>query len=153
MIEKLLNYNSVYNEWKNQGSTAEAARILTIQQVSAFEEIVNDDEGWEFLLKAAEAGRNEDAWLAKDWPDGFDELLLCVPLCKLVDWECSKCIVGNRQGNYSCANDDSLFGWAGELVIKKERELLKVHIGYIKKILENESPYAWNMEKHLAEIP
>jgi hypothetical protein len=153
MTEKLLNYNSVYSEFKNQGASAEPARLLTLQQVEALEEIIKDDNSWNFLLKAAEAGRNEDAWLAQDWPDGFDELLLCVPLCKLVDWECQKCIVGKRQNNYSCANDDSLFGWVGELVKNQDRAALKNHISSIKKILEKESPYMWNMKKHIAEIP
>ena len=152
MIEKLQNYNSIYSEWKALGRTAEAARLLTLNQVDAFEQIINDDESWQKLLEIVAAGRNEDAWLASDWPAGFDELLLCVPLCKLVDWECSKCIVGKRQNNTSCAHDDSLFGWAGELVIKKEREALKKHIENIKKILEPESLYKWNMEKHELEF-
>jgi hypothetical protein len=147
MIEKLQNYNSIYSEWKSLGKTAEAARLLTMQQLTALELIVNDDESWHKLLEIAAAGRKEDAWLAADWPAGFDELVLCVPLCKLVDWECSKCIVGMKQNNISCAHDDSLFGRVGELVIGNEREELKKHIENIRKILEPESVYKWNMDK------
>jgi len=152
MIEKLQDYNSIYGEWKALGRTAESARLLSLKQVEAFAQIVYDDESWHKLLEIAAAGRNEDAWLAADWPAGFDELLLCIPLCKLVDWECSKCIVGKKQNNISCAHDDSLFGWVGELVIKNEREALKKHIENIKKILEPGSLYKWNLEEHEIEL-
>lgn len=152
MIEKLLDYNSIYNEWKSQGKTVEAARLLSLEQIDAFEKIVNDDESWQKLLEIAAAGRREDAWLAADWPAGFDELLLCVPLCKLVDWECAKCIVGKKQNNMSCAHDDSLFGLVGELLIRGERDALKMHISVLKKILEKDSKYTWDAAKHEIEI-
>ncbi len=152
MIDKLQNYGSIYNEWKELGKSAEAARLLTIKQIGSFEQIVNDNESWSKLLEITAAGRREDAWLAADWPAGFDELLLCVPLCKLVDWECGKCIIGKQQNNVSCAHDDSLFGWVGELVIRNEREMLKHHIGNLKKVLEQNAVYKWNFEKHEIEL-
>ncbi len=149
MLHKLLNYNNIYQLWINKGSTKDAAIELTIQQLDALEEIVIDDNSWYDLLDISARGRNYDAWLATDWPDGFDELLLCVPLCKFVNWECSICTVGKRQGNNSCAMDYSLFGYIGELVKNAGRKELIEHISKVRKLLKNES-FAWNI--HTCEL-
>jgi len=114
--------------------------------LDGLENITNDDESWYMLLEISARGRNYDAWLATDWPDGFDELLLCVPLCKLVDWECGKCTVGLRQENNSCAHDYSLFGYIGELVKNGMREELLEHIKGTRKFLKNEG-FIWNIHK------
>ncbi len=151
LLHKLLNYSNIYSLWISKGSTKEAAVELTVGQLDALEEIVNDDESWEELLYISARGRNHDAWLALDWPDGFDELVLCVPLCKLVNWECSKCTVGMRQENNSCAMDYSLFGFIGELVKNASRDELKQHIINSRKILKNES-FCWNIHKCEIEI-
>lgn len=148
-MDKLLNYNNIYQLWINKGSTPESAVELTIQQLDALEEIVNDDNSWFELLEISARGRNYDAWLAADWPDGFDELLLCVPLCKLVSWECEKCTVGKRQENNSCAMDYSLFGYIGELVKNGQRKDLKEHLVNTRKFLRNEN-YCWNV--HTCEM-
>jgi hypothetical protein len=146
ILNKLLNYTQIYNLWLNRGATEEAAKDLTIQQIDAFEEIVSDDQGWENLLLISSRGRFDDAWLAADWPSGFDELLLCVPLCKLVDWECAKCTIGRRQGNYSCANENSVFGYIGELVNGYSRKELLMHLKSIRKMLKDEK-YVWDFGK------
>lgn len=151
MLNRLLNYTQIYTLWLNRGSTYEAAIELTMQQVDAFEEIVNDDLSWQKLLEISARGRNHDAWLAVDWPSGFDELLLCVPLCKLVDWECSKCTIGMRQENNSCSHDYSLFGYVGELVTNGAREELKAHIASVKKMLRDEK-FRWNLHKCELEV-
>jgi hypothetical protein len=151
MLNKLLNYTQIYNLWLNRGGTAEAAVELTMQQVDVFEDIVNDDENWYKLLEISARGRNHDAWLAADWPSGFDELLLCVPLCKLVDWECSKCTIGRRQENNSCSHDYSVFGYIGELVKNGSRDELKSHILSVKKMLRDKK-YVWNLHKCELEV-
>lgn len=130
----------------NNGSTKEAAIELTIQQLDGLEEIASNDESWYELLEISARGRNYDAWLAMDWPDGFDELLLCVPLCKLVSWECGKCTVGERQENNSCAHDYSLFGYIGELVKNGMRDELLEHINGTRKFLKNKG-FQWNIHK------
>ncbi len=150
-LNKLLNYNTIYNQWVSNGSTKEAAIELTLQQLDALEEIVNNDISWHELLKISANGRNQDAWLAMDWPEGFDELLLCVPLCKFIDWECSKCFVGMRQENNSCAFDYSIFGYIGELIKAGSRDELKQHILNTKMFIKN-SNYLWNIHKCEIEI-
>ncbi|MDQ3141857.1 MAG: hypothetical protein M3Q56_06375, partial [Bacteroidota bacterium] len=134
-INSLHSYNVISNKWSCSDMDSESAMILTLEQVRAFEEIVCDDAEWVALLAAFNKGRDVDAWLATDWPDGFDELLLCVPLCKLVEFECNKCTIGRRQENNSCAHDYSLFGYIAELLKIPDREGLIAHIDDIKKML------------------
>jgi hypothetical protein len=150
IINKLLSYQEIKNVWESSAKNSEASRILTLTQVEAFEKIIYDDEGWKFLLLAFNKGREIDAWLAMDWPNGFDELLLCVPLCKLVDFECSKCTIGKRQKNNSCAHDFSVFGYIAELLKIADRDGLKKHIKDVEKMLTNEK-YKWNMISHSIE--
>ncbi len=149
---KFLSYKKISNEWERSVMNSETAKILTLGQVEAFEKIVSDDEAWKLLLSVFNRGRDVDAWLASDWPDGFDELLLCVPLCKLVQFECSRCTVGRRQENNSCAYDYSLFGYIAELLKIPDRAELTDHLKIIKKILLSEE-YKWNISmKKLEEI-
>ncbi|MBS1550471.1 MAG: hypothetical protein JST15_00195 [Bacteroidetes bacterium] len=149
-VNKLLPYYEIYSKWSDSSQTEASARLLTIEQTEALESVICDDEGWNYLLSVFNKGRETDAWLALDWPDGFDELLLCVPLCSLVKFECSKCYVGIRQGNNSCANDFSLFGFIAELLKAEDREGLLNHIVSIKKMLLSEEN-VWNIEKRMIE--
>ncbi|MFZ1323190.1 MAG: hypothetical protein WAT71_16655 [Ignavibacteria bacterium] len=150
--EKLLSYNEILLEWEKSNKDVSAAKLLTLKQVEKFEEIVSDDVSWEKLLEIFNSGRETDAWLAMDWPEGFDELILCLPMCKLVEFECSRCKIGMRQKNNSCANDFSLFGYIAELMKAADRNGLIDHLGSVKKILLLEN-FRWNItEKRTEEI-
>ncbi len=141
-INNLLSYKEIYHEWEKCVKNSRSARLLTLKQVEAFEKIVNDNTCWEKLLLIFNSGREIDSWLALDWPDGFDELLLCVPLCSLVEFECSVCTIGKRQENSSCASEDSLFGIVAEFLKRKDRNGLLKHIELIKIMLLDDN-YTW----------
>ncbi len=149
-IIELLSYKEISDEWVKSRRDNNSAKFLTLGQVEKFENIVKDDESWEKLLEIFNNGRDIDAWLAMEWPDGFDELVLCVPLCKLVDFECGRCIVGMRQENNSCANDFSLFGYIAELLKVPDRNGLIIHIDAIKKILLLDK-FKWNISAKIIE--
>jgi hypothetical protein len=144
ILDSLLSHDQIYSKWLELGGGFENALALTKEQLSGIEKIVNDDGGWNSLLEIAAKGRTQDAWLATDWPAGFDELILCLPLCKLVDWECAKCTIGSRQNNYSCANDRSLFGLVGVFVENGDRAGLKEHLKKIGKMLTYKD-YKWDI--------
>ena len=149
-VKSLLPYNEILNKWNNGIQSELSARLMTLEQTEALESVIADEDGWEYLLSVFNNGRETDAWLALDWPDGFDELLLCLPLCSLVKFECSRCFVGMRQDNNSCANDFSLFGYIAELIKAADRVGIMNHIASIKKILLSEE-YIWNIEKRIIE--
>lgn len=144
MLNKLLNYNDIYQKWLNSNGDQKSAIELTLQQLDTLEDIVINDESWFELIKIARKGRHLDAWLALDLPYGFDELIICLPLCKFSDWGCSKCTVGSRQENYSCSNNYSLFGYIGDLVINGLKKDLLIHINNIRLLLNNRL-YEWNV--------
>lgn len=144
ILNSLLSHDQIYSKWLELGGGFENALALTKEQVSGIEKIVNDDDGWKNLLEIAARGRTQDAWLATDWPSGFDELILCLPLCKLVDWECAKCTIGSRQQNFSCAHDNSLFGLVGVFVETANRDGLKEHLKKIETMLANKD-YVWDI--------
>ncbi len=146
----LLSHTEILDKWKESHMNIDSAKFLTLKQIEAFGEIVNDDDRWVNLLSVFNNGRDVDAWLALDWPDGFDELLLCVPLCKLVEFECVKCTIGRRQNNNSCAHDSSLFGYIAEFLKNNDRVGLKDHITSIKKMLLFEN-YRWDVSLHKLE--
>lgn len=152
LIDNLLSYSQINEEWINSNQSEDSAKFLTYKQVENFENIVKDDDGWKELIEIFNNGRDIDAWLAMDWPDGFDELLLCVPLCKFINFECSKCTVGKRQDNNSCAHDNSLFGYVAELLKESDRRGLLDHLDSIKKIILIED-FKWNIEKKILYQP
>lgn len=153
MLDLILSHDRVYEKWLEMGGGLDNALNLTKLQLKGFEQLVSSDAGWKSLLEIASRGRTQDPWLAADWPSGFDELVLCVPLCKLVDWECSKCTVGLRQNNFSCANDNSLFGLIGVLVEKQDRQALLEHLKKIEIMLEDKD-YFWDINAvDLVTIP
>ena len=149
-MKELLSYKEIDIEWKKSKNDIDSAKFLTLNQVEKFESIVKDDESWIRLLEIFNKGRDIDAWLAMDWPYGFDELVLCMPLCRLVDFECGRCIVGMRQENNSCANDYSLFGYIAELLKASDRKVLIDHIDTIKKILLLDE-FKWNIKDKIIE--
>lgn len=150
-IDNLLSYKQISDEWNKSRKDIDTAKFLTLKQVEMFETILIDDESWAKLMEIFNRGRDVDAWLALDWPDGFDELVLCVPLCKLVNFECNKCTVGMRQDNNSCANDFSVFGYIAELLKISDREGLIKHIESIKKILLLDN-FKWNISTKSLEL-
>ncbi|MCI0561128.1 MAG: hypothetical protein MN733_21800 [Nitrososphaera sp.] len=151
ILNLLLPYEKILTQWKSHGATAEAARMLTLQQVEAFEQIVEDDACWLHLLSIVDSGRNIDSWMARDWPVDFDELLLCVPLCKLVDYECRRCTIGSRQQAHSCAHSDTVFGRIGVLLQEKNRDALRAHLRSIREMLAPASQVKWNLQTHRTE--
>jgi hypothetical protein len=153
MLDLILSHDQIFSKWLEMGGGLENALTLTKQQLKGFKELIKSDSGWQCLLEIAARGRTHDAWLAADWPSGFDELVLCVPLCKLVDWECAKCTVGSRQSDFSCAHDYSLFGLIGTLVEKEDRQALLEHVKKIELMLEDEN-YFWDIRGvNLVTIP
>lgn len=151
MLELLLSFDKIYKKWIESGSTLESAKELTISQICALQKIINDDKYWIKLIKIFENGRKLDSWLAQDWPYGFDELVLCVPLCKFVDYDCNKCKVGKRQENNSCSNENTLFGWISVLINENKRSELYEHLEAIKELIRDDGDLVWNLKEHKIE--
>ena len=145
VLDALLPFEAILEGWRASGGTPEPAREWTRRQVRALVDIVADDGAWELLLGKVASGRGQDAWLALDWPLGFDELLLCAPLCQLVSFECARCTIGARQESYSCAHPSSVFGHVGELLQRADRDGLVRHLRHVMALLDEASTLEWDL--------
>jgi hypothetical protein len=144
LIASLLPHREIIAQWQGQGGDALSARRAALAQVTAFARIIDDDAGWEMIA----GKRHEDSWLTFDWPDGFDELLLCAPLCQLVSFQCAQCVIGRRQQDYSCAHPDTVFGRVGALIMLRQRAALQEHLLLIREMLTSEKELLWDLATH-----
>ena len=142
----LLAFQPVLEAWRRDGETPAAALAWTRHQVRAFQDLVNQDAGWRRLVEIFQLGRAVDPWLASDWPHGFDELLLCAPLCQMVRFECARCDLGARQRSMSCAHSATVFGRIGALLERGDREGLLLHLGHVEAMLQPGSRLEWDPE-------
>jgi hypothetical protein len=118
---------SIVARWQERGGSQVTALAFALQQVRGLSALVAADSTWEHLTRLV-ARTGGDSWLARDWPDGFEPLMLCAPLCKFVDFECARCRVGRSQAGRSCVNPDSAFGRVGVLLAEGNRGSLSAYL-------------------------
>lgn len=131
----LLPAQTIVDRWNALGSTPDAAVRLSLDQVRGLRAIVDDDAGWGHLTQLL-IRSGGDSWLAHDWPEGFEPMMLCAALCRLVDYECARCRVGREQEGRSCANPASAFGKVGQLLANADRKGLAAYLGELEGRLE-----------------
>lgn len=124
----------VIERYRAEGADAAAALRGAKQQLEGLRREVDDDERWARLVHLSrQAG---DPWNAYDWPLGFDGLVCGASLCTDVSFECSRCPVGQRQSNRSCAHPDSAFGRIDGLVREGQRQRLREHLDALDALLD-----------------
>jgi hypothetical protein len=148
--KQLLSFVQVVDAWRGDGADPAAARAWTRHQVAACRALLSSDVGWQRLQAAFQCGRGLDSWLATDWPSGFDELLLCAPLCQLVAFECARCTIGARQGSLSCAHPNTVFGRIGALLASGDRQGLINHLEQVEVMLDEEQDRIWDLATAVA---
>ena len=149
-LHQLLSFEPLMDGWIGDGGDAAAARRWTSRQVAAFAALVADDAGWRAVLEIFDRGRGVDSWLATDWPSGFDELLLCAPLCQLVEFDCARCTIGARQEANSCAHPASVFGSIGTYLQERDRERLQRHLEHVVTMLDPGESWRWDLGRRAA---
>lgn len=132
-IRRLLPAAQIVERFGADGGDAAAAQKWTRHQLAGLRYEVDDDARWPRLCEVVRCAA--DPWNADDWPLGFDALLCCVPLCTLVDFECSRCQIGREQDGMSCAHPTSAFGQLWHLIAARDREGLRAHIDDLERRL------------------
>lgn len=143
----LLSHDVVLAAWEADGADAAAALVWTRWQVETFRKLAATESGWEKITAAWAAGRGFDSWLATDWPSGFDELLLCAPLCRLVRFECARCTIGARQAGLSCAHPGTVFGRTAGYLAAGDRCGLLEHLDSVLRMLDPALACRWDLER------
>lgn len=120
--------------YQEDGANRAAAIAGTRRQVAGLRYEIADDARWARLVTMAR--QIGDPWNADDWPLGFDGLVVAVPLCTDVSFECARCPVGQRQDGRSCAHPKSAFGRIGDLVRRDDRDGLRAQLDSIEALLD-----------------
>lgn len=125
-------------QWMAAGGTVRAALDVATAQATALEARVADDSGWERLVSIAR--RTADPWFATDWPDTFDPLMLVLPLCKTLDWECARCPIGQQQEDRACAHPEVPITRLGTAVSRGERQRTQSELAVLRSMLSHANP-------------
>lgn len=141
-----LAHDEVLAAWRAAGATQASALHWTREQVRALRGLAQDPKSWQRLLNIHANGRAQDSWLATDWPSGFDELLVCAPLCALVRFECARCTIGARQQAMTCAHPATVFGRIGAILERGDRDALLRHLDEVEAMLDPVVSRRWDLE-------
>jgi hypothetical protein len=131
----LLPAQTIVDRWRALGSSPEAAARLSLDQVRGLRALVDDDAGWRRLTRLLVRSRG-DSWLAHDWPEGFEPMMLCAALCRVVDYECARCRIGQEQEGRSCVNPASAFGRVGVFLADGDRAGLSGYLAQLEHRLD-----------------
>jgi hypothetical protein len=115
----LLPAETMVARWRSGGGTTAVAIDLVAGQVEGLAALVEDDDAWAHLVRIAR--QTGDPWLATDWPEAFDPLVLVIALCQRLDWQCAQCPLGATQGGIACANPAVPVTQIGVYVVEGDR--------------------------------
>ena len=132
-VHRLLPAADIVERYRRGGADERAAIDGTLTQIRGLREEIESEKRWKALVELAR--RIGDPWNADDWPLGFDPLLLCVPLCTNVDYECARCPIGQRQDDQSCTHPTSHFGRLGDLVRRADHPALLAALDSLEQTL------------------
>lgn len=130
---ELRSANAAVQAWGERGGTLEAALLVVSQQVESLSSAVSNDAAWTRLV--AVARRTVDPWFATDWPETFDPLMLVLPLCKRLDWQCSKCPIGRQQDERACAHPEVPVTRLGAAINRGERHRVQTELTVLRSML------------------
>lgn len=130
---ELRSANAAVEDWTARGGTLEAALTVASQQVESLSHAISTEREWTRLV--AIARRTVDPWFATDWPDTFDSLMLVLPLCRTLDWQCAKCPVGRQQDDRACAHPEVPVTRLGTAISRGENHRAQTEVSVLRSML------------------
>ena len=137
-VAHLASATEIEARLRGEGFDTAAALRCAQAQVAGLLAEVADDARWPRLRELSR--RIGDPWNADDWPLGFDPLLLVVPLCKVVDYECARCPVGRAQDSRSCAHPETGVGGLAALIRAGSRDAVRQRLDELSTRLRSLEP-------------
>lgn len=134
-MARLQSAQEAVDRWTADGSSLPAALRVAAEQVEALDARTQDDDAWSRLVSIAR--RTSDPWFATDWPDTFDPMMLVLPLCKTVDWECARCPVGRQQDARACGHPEVPVTRLGTAVSRDERQRAQTELSVLRSMLRH----------------
>lgn len=130
---ELRSAQAAVHAWTERGGTIEAALEVASQQVESLGATVSSQREWTRLVSIAR--RTIDPWFATDWPETFDALMLVLPLCRTLDWECAKCPIGRQQDDRACAHPEVPVTRLGAAVSNGEQHRAQTELSVLRSML------------------
>lgn len=126
---------SLLERWRERGGSKPAALEVLREQTQRLRATIEDDARWDRFVEVSR--RTIDPWFVTDWPETFDPLVLVVPLCHAMDWQCASCPVGVQQHGQTCANPQTPVSRLGESVAAGERRRAQSDAEVIDSMLKH----------------
>lgn len=130
---ELLPASAAVEEWTARGGTLEAALSVASQQIESVSAAISTEREWTRLV--AVARRTVDPWFATDWPDTFDSLMLVLPVCRTLDWQCAKCPIGQQQDDRACAHPEVPVTRLGMAISRGEKHRAQTEVTVLRSML------------------
>lgn len=132
---KLRSADAAVAAWSERGGTLEDALIVASQQVESLEATLSSERQWTRLVSIAR--RTIDPWFATDWPETFDALMLVLPLCRTLDWQCAQCPIGRQQDNRACAHPEVPVTRLGTAISRGEQGRAQTELTVLRSMLRH----------------
>ncbi len=132
---KLRSADAAVAAWSERGGTLEDALIVASQQVESLEATLSSEREWTRLVSIAR--RTIDPWFATDWPETFDALMLVLPLCRTLDWQCAQCPIGRQQDNRACAHPEVPVTRLGTAISRGEQRRAQTELTVLRSMLRH----------------
>jgi hypothetical protein len=132
----LKSAQAVVAQWQARGGTMAAALELTRAQVRGLSEVVDAD--WPRLVRIAR--QTGDPWLATDWPEAFDPMVMVIALCRTMDWACAECPLGRTQQGKACAHPSVPVTRIGAAIVEGGATSVRADLAHLQGIVDDLRP-------------
>jgi len=133
--DKLRSAHAAVEAWTECGGTLEDALTVASQQVESLNAMLSSEREWARLVSIAR--RTIDPWFATDWPETFDALMLVLPLCRTLDWQCAKCPIGRQQDERACAHPEVPVTRLGTAISRGEQHRAQAELAVLRSMLRH----------------
>ncbi len=134
-VTRLRSAKAAVEAWSEQGGTLEAALLVASQQVESLDATLSSQREWTRLMSIAR--RTIDPWFATDWPETFDALMLVLPLCRSLDWQCAQCPIGRQQEDRACAHPEVPVTRLGTAISRGEHHRAQSELAVLRSMLRH----------------
>ncbi|MGH1346060.1 MAG: hypothetical protein ACRBN8_31135 [Nannocystales bacterium] len=132
---ELRSANAAVEAWTERGGTLEVALSVASEQVESLDKTLGSHREWTRLVSIAQ--RTIDPWFATDWPETFDALMLVLPLCRTLDWQCAKCPIGRQQDDRACAHPEVPVTRLGTAISRGEQRRAQTELTVLRSMLRH----------------
>lgn len=132
-VTELRSATAAVEAWSERGGTLAAALAVASEQIESLGVKISTEREWTRLVSISR--RTIDPWFATDWPETFDALMLVLPVCRTLDWQCAKCPIGRQQDDRACAHPEVPVTRLGMEISRGEQQRAQTELTVLRSML------------------